>query len=185
MRAVVPQWADESGGLGVVEHGHVAGAHRPQQVAALGAEGGVVGGPFGWAQWATVARCTVQSVVEAFGEVEEGLVALHHQPGHVDPRARHVGEEAAEHLCDPSAGGGRVDVPQPSMRESLAQQVKCIVEPSPLLGFEDVAEPVGRPGDEGHRAHGDGASRSALVENRPPPGVCDPPKWGRRLGCTG
>ena len=101
---------DQSGRLRIVEEEHVTAAEATGNRLGVLAERVVVGCPLRLAQLATVARPTVQPVVDALRDREERRVAPDHEPASVDAHPPGVAEQRGEHLCDPAAHRRRVDV---------------------------------------------------------------------------
>lgn len=60
---------------------------------------------------ASITFGAVQEVVQAFGDAKERLVPVDRRPAAIDAGAANVAEEGAQHLCDASSRGGRIDVP--------------------------------------------------------------------------
>ena len=82
------------------EHVHVARRHRVD-VPALASR-----------ERTAVPEIAVEAVVDALRDVEEGPVALEHEPPRVDRAVPQVAEARAEQLRDAASLGGGVDVPE-------------------------------------------------------------------------
>ena len=125
-----------------------------EQLGVLGGDA-LVGGTLGIAQRPAVAAVAVQAVVQALGDVEELRVAADRHPAPVDADTAHVADQRAQHLGDPAAMRGGVDVPEGPPFEQLAPACHRVLEVRQALGCEDLPEALGvkrRDGDvvQGH-----------------------------------
>jgi hypothetical protein len=144
---------DESGRLRVVEHRHVARPGEPRQCIELPLQDVVVRIAFGGAQIAAVAGGTVEAVVDALGDAEEGRVALHHGPSAADPAVDQVPEDLMEQFGDPSARVRRVDVPHRVAVHQRRHLGRDRPEPGQILRFRRVLEVLDLARRHGHLVH--------------------------------
>jgi hypothetical protein len=119
--ALLLQGGHQPGGLGVVQDDDVARLDPRLQPSKGLLEGLAVAGSCRLVQLAPVTGLTVEQVMDALGDLEELLVALDHHPAGVDARASQVAEQEVEHLSDPTALLGGVDLPQPPAGEPLGR----------------------------------------------------------------
>src|SRR5215203_2110605 len=79
--------------------------------------------------------------MDAFGDREELLVALDHHPAGIDTGANQVAEQEGQHLGDPTALLGRVDLPQPPATQPLSRQLQATQEAAAGVGVKHGLEP--------------------------------------------
>jgi hypothetical protein len=92
-------------------------------------------------QLAPVAGLAVEQVMDAFGDLEELLVALDDHPAGVDARASQVAKQEVQHLGDPTALLGRVDLPQPPTGEPLGRPRQPAQQAAAVLRVKHGLEP--------------------------------------------
>ena len=61
--------------------------------------------------------------MEAFGDLEESIVALDHDPAGVDAAPDGVSDEHAQHLCDPAPNRRRTDIPDSAVTKGSSYVV--------------------------------------------------------------
>src|SRR5215216_2540523 len=130
-------------------------------------------------QLPVVAGLAVQQVVDALGDGKEVLVALDHHPAGIDPRASQVAEQEVQHLGDPTALLGRVDLPQPSAGKPIGRLRQPVQEAAAVVGVKHGLEPsrvkAGYPNVlQGHLPPS--TSQSNRAPSRPPGGVARSPQ---------
>jgi hypothetical protein len=92
-------------------------------------------------QVAFVTGLTVEQVMDAFGDREELLVALEHHPAGIDAGASQVAEQEVQHLGDPTALLGGVDLPQPPAGQPVGRLGQPVQEASAVVRVEHGLEP--------------------------------------------
>jgi hypothetical protein len=122
-RAGAPHRVREAGRLRVVDHHHVARTHERQQFVGVAAKRRLVMAPLGLAQLAAVAGRAVEAVVDPLRDREKRRVAFDHEPARVDAGPADIGEQRLQHLGDPAAGCGRVDVQHCAPTERAARRL--------------------------------------------------------------
>ena len=113
----------EAGGLRIVDQDDVVRPDEREQLVGVLAQRLLVVFSLGVSECAAVAGRAVKPVVDALGDLEEGGVTLDHEPADVEAGAATVGEKGLQHLGDPAAGRGRVDVQH---RPPSQQQLGCL-----------------------------------------------------------
>ena len=109
--ALLLESGHQPGGLGVVQDDDVAGLHPLLQLSQCLFQRLPVGVLCRLIQLPSVAGLAVEQVMDAFGDLEELVVALDHHPAGVDAGTGQVAEQEVQHLGDPTALLGRVDLP--------------------------------------------------------------------------
>jgi hypothetical protein len=131
----------QPGGLGVVQDDDVARLDPLLQLC----EGLLQRLPVGvlcrLVQLAPVAGLAMEQVMEAFGNREELLVALDHHPAGIDAGPSQVAEQEVEHLGDPAALLGGVDLPQPPAAQPLGRHLQATQEAATVVRVEHGLEP--------------------------------------------
>src|SRR5262249_38994474 len=82
-------------------------------------------------------------VADAFRDLGEVRIPLDDDPLRVYPRAPDVRQQAAQHLGDTTAGGGRVDVQDRATRQPFASGQCRRLEPLSALGPDQRQQPLG------------------------------------------
>jgi len=88
-----------------------------------------------------VAGLAVEQVMDAFGDLEELLVALEHHPSGIDAGPGLVAEQKVEHLGDAAALLGGVDLPQPPAGKPLGRHLQATQEAATVVWVEHGLEP--------------------------------------------
>jgi len=70
-----------------------------------------------------------------------GCPTAHHQPAGIDTGANQVAEQEGQHLGDPTALLGRVDLPQPPATEPLGRRLQATQEAAAAVGVKHGLEP--------------------------------------------
>ena len=88
------------------------------------------------------AELTVELVVEPLRHAEELVVAVHHEPAGVPPRAELVAEDRSQHLRDTTPLGGRIDMPEPTPIQEVTAASHGLLEQTEICLGDDAVEPV-------------------------------------------
>ena len=99
----------------------IARAHLPEQVVRIRGEDLLVVAGVGLAQGPGAVGLAVNLVVQPLGDREEVRVAADHHPADRDVQARDVPQEHLQHLSDPAADCGRIDVPDGPLAEPVPE----------------------------------------------------------------
>ena len=132
----------QPGGLRVVQQHDIARADQPEQLVRVRGEDLRVVAGVGAAQ-RPAAGVTVNLVVQPLGDREEFRVAADHHPAGRDVQARAVPHEHLQHLGDPAADRGRIDVPDGPPAEpvpepgGLGEQPRVPLRPDDRLEWGD------------------------------------------------
>ena len=70
-----------------------------------------------------------------------GCPTAHHQPAGIDTGANQVAEQEGQHLGDPTAMLGRVDLPQPPDTQPLSRQLQATQEAAAGVAVKHGLEP--------------------------------------------
>ena len=142
----------------------IAGAHLPEQLVRIRGEDLSVVAGVGAAQRPAVGLA-VNLVVQPLGDREELRVAADYHPAGRDVQARAVPHEHLQHLSDPAADRGRIDVPDGPPAEPGPEPGGLGEQPCVPHGPDDRLESGDR--GSGHRD---------LLQ--PPELGCPRPGWG-------
>jgi hypothetical protein len=88
----------------------------------------------------------VQVIVDALRDPEELGIALDNRPTRVDAGAAGIGQQGLQHLGNPAAACGRVDVPDDPIVEQLQRPDDRVDEQLVTVGGEHILEPFGLEG---------------------------------------
>jgi hypothetical protein len=138
--ALLLQGGRQPGGLGVVQEDDVARLHPRLEFFQCLFQRLPVAALCRTVQLTFVAGLAMKQVMDALGDREEVLVALEHQPVGIDAGTGQVAEQEVQHLGDPAALLGRVDLPQPPAGEPLGRQLQAIQEAAAVVGVEHGLE---------------------------------------------
>jgi hypothetical protein len=131
----------QPGGLGIVQDHHVARLHPLLQLSKGLLERLPVAGSCRLVELAPVAGLAMQQVMDALGDGKELLVALEHHPAGIDARTGQVAEQEVQHLGDPTALLGRVDLPQPPATQPLGRLRQPVQEAAAVVRVKHGLEP--------------------------------------------
>src|SRR5205823_806310 len=104
--------------LRIVDDDDVAGPDEAEQLREVLVQGSLVDLPIALLE-RFVSHVPVELVVDPLRHAEELVVALHHEPAGVPPRAELVAEDRSQHLRDTTPLGGRIDMPEPTPIQEL------------------------------------------------------------------
>ena len=127
----------------------IARAHLPEQLVRIRGEDLRVVAGVGVAQVPGGVGLAVNLVVQPLGDREEVRVAADHGPAGRAAQARAVPDEYSQHLGDPAADGGGVDVPDGPLAEPVPEPGGRGEQPRVAHGPDHRLEPGDRCG--GHR----------------------------------
>ena len=177
--ALLLQGGCQPGGLGVVQDDDVARLDPLLQLAERFFERLAVAGSCRLVQLAPVAGLAVQQVVDALGDGKEVLVALDHHPAGIDAGASKVAEQEVQHLGDPTALLGGVDLPQPPAGKQLGRLGQPAEEAAAVVRVKHGLEPSRvKPGYANvlQRHLSPSTSQATQRRRRPPGGVARSPR---------
>ena len=118
----------ESRGLRVVQDDDVIGVDSLDQLIRLDGEHGLVVMPVRCREILTVARHTVEPVMNALGDGKERVIAVDRQPASIDSCASSIGEQRRQQFSDPAPSSRRVDIPYPPPGEKLLSSLDHLRE---------------------------------------------------------
>ena len=93
-------------------------------------------------QLSAVTRLAVQHVVHALGDPEELRVTGEDEPAGVYVHAAYVSQQGLQHLGDPPALCGGIDVPDHAITHQRTRLGCHAREPDDAIGWEKVTEPI-------------------------------------------
>jgi hypothetical protein len=120
-----------------MEQHDIAGTDLPEQLVRVGAQDLAVMAGVSAAQRPGAVGLAVNLVVQPLGDREEVRVAADHHPADRDVQARDVPHEHLQHLSDPAADRGRVDVPDGPPGEPVPEPGGRGEQPRVLLPSDD------------------------------------------------
>jgi len=100
-------------------------------------------GALGGFERPAVTRCPVEMVVHALRDREEARIAVDDEPSRVDPDPARICEERPEHLGDPAARRGRVDVEDGPTGQRVACSPSGLVEPLRAFRSDERRQSLG------------------------------------------
>jgi hypothetical protein len=129
-----------------MEENDVAGSHDSEEVVGVVVQRLLVDAALAGAERAGVTPVSVQVVVDALRDPEEGRAALDDELSGVDPDPTGVGQQRLEELGHSAPLGGGVDIDDGAPAEQLPRHVGHRVEVGRPLLANDVLEGLGRSG---------------------------------------